>query len=68
MQDINTHIMNFQQIIVEATIIDQNNNQTKTKVDVNILAGRFNIGSVIDELQRNHPNCKIIINDVLWVI
>lgn len=60
--------MNYQQIIVEATIIDQNGNQSHTRVDVNVLAGSFSLGSVVNELKRNHPNCSIIINDVLWVI
>ena len=60
--------MKYQQIIVEATIINQNGNQSNTRVDINVLAGSFNLGSVITELRRNHPNCSIIINDVLWVV
>ncbi len=60
--------MNFQKLIVIVKITCGTAAPIIENVDVMQLAGRFDSGMVLKEVQNNHPGCKVEIIDVQWVI
>ena len=60
--------MRFQEIIVVVEIICAGQKPQIERVDVMQIAGQFDRGMVLREVQKNHPSCDIRILDVEWVI
>ena len=60
--------MDFQKVIVTVKIICKNKESFITNVDVVIIAGGFDTGSIHNVLKQNHPGCSFEILDIEWVV
>ena len=60
--------MLFQEIFVTVTISCPNHNPFTKRIDVLQLAGRFDSGMVLSEIQKDFPSCRIQLEDVEWVV
>lgn len=60
--------MRFQEIVVIVRITCPGQAAFDTKVDVIQIAGKFDTGMVLRQVQQNHPGCRIEILDVEWVV